>query len=176
MPTPEFILSLREKVGTAPLWLLGCKTVVLREVPGEGGRPTREVLLARRVDTGRWSVPAGIIEPGEEPADTAVREVLEECGVHAVPVRLAGVGTTPLVAYPNGDQTRYLDVVMVLRHQDGQAHVGDEENLEVAWFPLQPEDRTPELSEGHRRALRWALETEPPAAAARFLAGGAEQA
>lgn len=178
MPTPEFILSLRQKVGHESLWLSGCKAVVFRDVQDDCGAAVREVLLARRSDTGGWSVPAGINEPGEEPADTAVREVLEECGVHVRPVRVAGVGTTPHITYPNGDQAQYLDVVLVLDYVGGTAHVGDEENLDVAWFPVRTADRTPEVPDGHRRALRWALETEAldgRTPGVRFLADGTEQ-
>ena len=72
MPTPPFIQELRDRVGTHPLWLSGVTAVVVR---GD------EVLMIRRADNGRWAPVAGIIEPGEHPADTAEREVLEEAGV-----------------------------------------------------------------------------------------------
>jgi ADP-ribose pyrophosphatase YjhB (NUDIX family) len=158
MTTPEFILSLREKIGHERLWLPGVKAVVLRA--GD-----TEVLLVRRADNGRWTVPAGILEPGEEPADTAVREVYEETAVEAVPRRLAGVGTTAEAVYPNGDRAQYLDVVMVLDAVGGEAQVNDDENLEVGWFPV---DRTPALPPLHRRAIEWALAGGP----GRFVADG----
>jgi len=68
MPTPDFVLALREKIGTASLWLSGVTAVVVR---GD------EVLLVRRADTGAWTPVTGIIDPGEEPAVAAVREVEE---------------------------------------------------------------------------------------------------
>ena len=41
------------------------------------------LLLGRRSDNGLWAVVSGILEPGEQPAHAAVREVLEEGGVSA---------------------------------------------------------------------------------------------
>lgn len=55
MPTPEFVLSLREKIGHDLLWLMG----VSGYVEDEQGR----VLLGRRSDTGEWAMVYGINEP-----------------------------------------------------------------------------------------------------------------
>jgi 8-oxo-dGTP diphosphatase len=41
-----------------------------------GGR----VLAARRADVGGWEFPGGKVEPGEDPAAAAVREIAEELG------------------------------------------------------------------------------------------------
>ena len=44
-----------------------------------------KVLLTRRINQpqqGRWSLPAGFVDAGEDPSDAAVRECLEETGLH----------------------------------------------------------------------------------------------
>ncbi|HWS57705.1 MAG TPA: NUDIX domain-containing protein [Actinotalea sp.] len=126
MAVPEFVLRLRRDVGHDLLWLPGVSAVVL----DEDGR----VLLGRRADNGRWAVPSGILEPGEEPAVAIAREVLEETGVRVEVLTLTAVSTTRPVHYPNGDVTQYLDVCFWCRPVGGQAHVADDESLEVAWF------------------------------------------
>ncbi|HEY8590166.1 MAG TPA: NUDIX domain-containing protein [Naasia sp.] len=152
MPVPDFIRTLREKIGTDPLWLVGVSAIVLR---GD------EVLLARRVDTGRWSTVSGIVEPGEHPAITAVREVLEETGVTAEVERLAAVSVSRPITYPNGDRTQYTDLTFRCRYVSGDAVVGDDESLEVAWFPI---DALPELDAGSLRRVHRALSADPAAA------------
>lgn len=156
MATPEFILDLRTKIGTDPLWLPGVKVVLIHE---------HKVLLVRRADNGRWTLPAGILEPGEEPAHAAVREVEEETGVRCRVTRLLGVATTDPAIYPNGDRAQYLDVVMGAAYLGGEARVNDDENLEVAWFALAG---LPEVPPKHARAIAWALE---PRVEGHFIAG-----
>lgn len=174
MATPRFVLELREMIGDHPLWLPGVKGVVLRNNP-ETGLP--EVLVVQRRDNGAWTLPAGILEPGEEPADGIVREVFEETGVVAAPVRLVGVAALPPTRYPNGDQAQYLDVILALDAVGGVACVHDDENLAVAWRRLDAVDDLPPL---HRRAIDWAIDQDPrftPDAdpSARFVAQGPEQ-
>ncbi|WP_147915868.1 NUDIX hydrolase [Ruania zhangjianzhongii] len=153
MPVPEFISALRRHVGTELLWLSGVSAVVR----DEQGR----ILLGRRADTGRWAVPSGILEPGEQPAQAIVREVLEETGIHAEVELLASVFTGERVDYPNGDQAQYLDLTFRCRQVGGAAVVGDDESLEVGWFAA---DSLPEpLTESSRHRIDDALSYDPVA-------------
>jgi 8-oxo-dGTP pyrophosphatase MutT (NUDIX family) len=97
MPIPEFIVELRRAVGTAPLWLAGVTAVTIRD---------DKVLLVKRSDNGAWTPVTGIVEPGENPADCAVREVREETGASAQAVRLAWVHVTRPAVHSNGDQAQ----------------------------------------------------------------------
>jgi len=72
MPIPDFVLELRELVGTRQLWLPAVTAVVRRD---------DEVLLTRRADNGQWAPVTGIVDPGEEPGVAARREAREETGV-----------------------------------------------------------------------------------------------
>lgn len=127
MPTPDFVLNLRAHIGHQMLWLSTAAGVVLDE-----GR----VLLVRRADNGAWTLPGGIIDPAEQPADAAVREVFEETGVVAVPESLASVRVARPATYPNGDQVQYLELVFRCRPVSGAARVNDSESIEVGWYPL----------------------------------------
>jgi 8-oxo-dGTP pyrophosphatase MutT (NUDIX family) len=155
MPVPEFILTLRESIGHAPLWLSGVTAVVAR-----GEESEREVLLVKRSDNGAWTPVTGIVDPGEQPAIAAVREVLEEAGVVVEAVRLAWVHSIPLISYPNGDQAAYLDLTFRMRYVSGEPFAADDENLEARWFSL---NALPELSDDMRTRIRYALDDELPA-------------
>ena len=154
MPVPDFILELRERIGTHPLWLSGVTAVVLR--PGE-------VLLVQRADTGAWTPVTGIIDPGEQPAVAAVREVAEEAAVQARPERLVLVHVTDPVVYANGDRAQYLDLVFRMSWLSGDPYPADGENLAARWFAL---DDLPPLSAGMQRRMAAALDDRPDA---RFL-------
>lgn len=151
MATPDFVLELREKVGHAPLWLTGVTAVVLRD---EG------VLLVRRADNAEWTPVTGIIDPGEQPADAAAREVLEEADIVAEVERLAWVHSLPPMTYANGDQAQYLDFTFRCRWVSGRPHPADGENTDAAWFPL---DALPPLSGDFAERVRLAAQPDGPA-------------
>jgi 8-oxo-dGTP pyrophosphatase MutT (NUDIX family) len=158
MPTPDFILRLREKVGHQELWLSGVSAVVLR---GDG--PDREVLLVKRADNGAWTPVTGIIDPGEPPAVAAEREVLEEADIVAVAERLARVHAEDrVVVYDNGDRSRYLDLTFRCRYVSGEPYPADGENTAAAWFRL---DALPEMRDDQRERVLIAASDE---VAARF--------
>lgn len=133
MPIPDFVVDLRKHIGRAPLWLPGVTAVVHRR---------DEVLLVRRVDNGQWTPITGIVDPGEQPADAAVREVREETGVTIEVEKLSWVNVSEPVVHVNGDRAQYLDHCFLCRYVDGTAHVADDESQDVGWFPV---DALPEM-------------------------------
>ncbi len=145
MATPDFVLALREKIGHDELWLPGVTAVVLRG---------SEVLLVRRADSGAWTPVTGIVDPGEEPAVAAEREVLEEANVVAHVESLSWVKVIDPVTYPNGDRSRYLDLVFRCGWVSGEPFPADGENTEAAWFAL---GSLPEVSADMGERLRIAV-------------------
>lgn len=146
MATPDFILSLREKIGHEPLWLSGITAVVLRE---------DEVLLVRRADDGTWTPVTGIVDPGEQPAFAAAREVLEEADIVAHVDALTWVQVTEPIVYENGDRSQYIDLVFRCSYVSGEPYPADGENSEVAWFPL---DAMPSMSVNMLARVRSAVD------------------
>ncbi|KQX49787.1 MULTISPECIES: NUDIX domain-containing protein [unclassified Streptomyces] len=151
MPTPDFIRTLRETAGRQLLFLPGVSAVVF----DDRGR----VLLGRRSDNGRWAVIGGIVEPGEQPADCAVREVFEETAVRCEVERIVLVETLRKpVVYPNGDTCQFMDVSFRCRAVGGEARVNDEESTEVGWFDV---DDLPEMKRFSYLRIEKALADEP---------------
>lgn len=153
MPTPDFVLDLRAKIGHSLLWLPTATGVVI----DEAGR----LLLGRRADNGAWALPGGIVEPGEEPADAAIREIFEETAVIAEPAALVAVTLSAETTYANGDTVQYLDLLFRCRAVGGSAQVNDSESTAVQWYRL---DELPPVNERTRYRIEAALSGEPHAA------------
>ncbi len=147
MPTPAYILDLRRSHGQGLLLLPGVCAVLIRE-DLEPGRS--HLLLTRRSDTGAWALPAGIVEPGEQPADALERELFEETCVVARAERLAWLGADPDLVYPNGDRCQFITAVFSCAYISGEARVGDDESTAVRWFPI---DALPALDERQRQRI-----------------------
>ncbi|WP_087129840.1 NUDIX hydrolase [Microbacterium esteraromaticum] len=158
MATPEFVLQLREHIGHAPLPLVGATAIVFRD---------EKVLLGKRADNGSWQAIAGIVEPGEEPADAAVRECLEEAGVVVSVDRLALVQRMPRVTHVNGDQVDYMDIVFRCSWVSGEPHPADGELTQVGFYDLADMG---EISAEHRRKIALAVAEDD---AAHFRGGRA---
>ncbi|HZC91637.1 MAG TPA: NUDIX domain-containing protein [Mycobacterium sp.] len=140
MPIPEFIVELRRHIGHAPLWMPGVTAVVVRD---------QQVLLVQRADNHAWTPVTGIVEPGENPADCAVREVLEETGIQAVARRLAWVHVSRPTVHANGDHAQYLDHVFRMDWVAGEPFPADDESLDARWVDLA---KLPQMSvDMHRR-------------------------
>lgn len=156
MATPEFVLALREKIGTAPLPLVGVTAVVFKD---------EKILVGRRADNGERQCVSGIVEPGEEPADAAVRECLEEAGVKVRVTRLALVQQLPRITYAHGDQVDYLDLVFRCDWVSGDPHPADGELTDVGWCGL---GELGDMDQFHVRKIALAIAEDD---AATFLGG-----
>jgi 8-oxo-dGTP pyrophosphatase MutT (NUDIX family) len=148
MPISPYIQDLRTVVGKRLLLLPGVTAVVF----DDAGR----VLLGERSDDGRWALIAGVMDPGEQPAETVVREVFEETAVHVVVERVTSIMTQPPVTYPNGDECEYVDITFRCRAVGGEARVNDDESVAVGWFAI---DELPPIDMLTRHRIDCALRT-----------------
>ena len=128
MPTPAFIARLRTRIGN-DLLLVPTVVVIARDSSGR-------VLLVQDSDSGHWTLPGGIIEPDEVPADAAVREVWEEAAVSVELTRLIGVigGKGCSRTYANGDQLAWVATVFGARITGGTLAADGSETTDARFF------------------------------------------
>ncbi|GAA4600340.1 8-oxo-dGTP diphosphatase [Actinoplanes octamycinicus] len=150
MPASEYVRNLRARVGQEMIMFPTVSAIVLND--------RGEVLLHQRSDNGHWTLIAGLMDPGEQPADALVREVEEETAVQVKIERLAGVVSHD-VTYLNGDQCQMVNIFFRCRAVGGEARVNDTESLAVAWFPL---TALPDLNPFTHRMLALALDDNAP--------------
>ncbi|WP_337059764.1 NUDIX hydrolase [Kineococcus sp. G2] len=93
-----------------------------------------KVLMHRRSDTDRWSIPGGGMEPGESIKDTAVREAREETGYDIEVDRLVGVFSDPhhVVSYDDGEVRQQFSVCFA-GHVIGGSPRLSAETRQVGW-------------------------------------------
>lgn len=120
----------------------------------DGGR----LLLTRREDNGLWCLPGGGLEPGETWSQAAVREVLEETGLHVEVGGVLAVYGDPRIAvvYPDGHRTQIMGVCFRAEPVSGRAGLSDEVT-EVAWLTAAECERLPVVPL-HRPLVRAAFD------------------
>src|SRR5712692_6348592 len=86
-----------DRVGRLGKLRVGCMATIFDETG-------QKVLLTRRMDNGRWCLPAGAMEAGESAAECCAREVLEETGLIVRVSKLIGIYSSPhrLLEYADG--------------------------------------------------------------------------
>ena len=97
------------------------------------GNDKGEMLLVQRADSGVWLYPTGWADVGYSAAEVVVKEVLEETGIEAEPVRLIAVldglrlGFTRIPLY---------SLVFQCRAIGGELKAHPLECRQVGWFAL----------------------------------------
>jgi 8-oxo-dGTP pyrophosphatase MutT (NUDIX family) len=102
------------------------------------------------------------MEPGEEPAESLVREVREETALEVVPERIVGVYSGPdfHVRYGNGDEAMIVSITFACRSLGGEPRINDDESLELRYFAP---DALPAMESRHRMRIEDALRGDPRA-------------
>ncbi len=98
-----------------------------------------------------WTMPGGGLDPGEHPADAAVREVLEETGYHAELGELLGVDSFVIPAAdrvsPSDRPVQALRIVYRARITGGALQVEENGSTDgVAWHTQEEVDALDRVS------------------------------
>lgn len=112
--------------------------------------PDGRIVLVQRRDNGKWSLPGGIIDWGEDIQTSVRRELIEETGLNLVKInRLVGVYSDP------GRDPRFHSICVVVEAEvDGEIQVHDKlEVMNVQAFSLN-DLPIGELSHDHDRQLQ----------------------
>jgi ADP-ribose pyrophosphatase YjhB (NUDIX family) len=114
------------------------------------------VLLGQRSDVMLWAPPSGVVQLGETPAQTVIREVREESGLDVAIERLIGVysGHDFEWTYPNGDQAQIVSMFYACRILGGTLVADRREFISLNFYPR---DRLPPLMPRYVRMVRDAL-------------------
>lgn len=109
------------------------------------------ILLSHWTAGRAWSLPGGGIDPGEDPADAAVREIREETGYEASLGRLIGVDSKIISASERltkrGQPLHALRIVYEASIIGGElTHEADGSSDEARWVPLADLPRLPRVA------------------------------
>jgi 8-oxo-dGTP pyrophosphatase MutT (NUDIX family) len=144
MPMSPYMRGLRELVGTR-LVLIPAVAAIVRDDRGR-------VLLVKTTH-GRWTLPAGAVDPGESPREAVVRETREEAGLEVRPVRLVEAlgGPDLRVTYANGDVIEATVCVFDCEVTGGELACDGVETTEARW--AEPEEAAAALAPAYPAAL-----------------------
>jgi ADP-ribose pyrophosphatase YjhB (NUDIX family) len=133
----DYLEHLRKKIGHDLLLLPSASVVIHNDQKG--------LLVCRHADKNVWVSPGGLIEPGEHPAEAAVRETREETGLVVEITGLFGVygGPDLIVDYPNGDRAAYIATIFRGRTVGGTLRPDGSEILDVRYSTREELARVP---------------------------------
>jgi 8-oxo-dGTP diphosphatase len=112
--------------------------------------PDGRIVLIQRQDTGKWALPGGIVDWGEDIPNTVKRELMEETGLELVKIsRLVGVYSAP-----DRDPRIHSICIVVEADVAGEMHIGDRSEVkDIQAFTLAALPKG-NLSHDHDRQLQ----------------------
>jgi ADP-ribose pyrophosphatase YjhB (NUDIX family) len=120
-----------ERAGKNGKLAVGCSAAVF-------DKNKEHILLIRRGDNGKWAVPGGYMEAGENFSEACAREVYEETGLQVEVERLISVYTNPhlLLEYPDGNRWQLVVLHFETKIIDGELKPS-EESPELNFYTLE---------------------------------------
>lgn len=112
------------------------------------------VLLQRRTDNNKWSIPGGCMELGETTEETAKREVFEETNLVVEGLSIFDVysGEEQHWIYPDKNEVYFINVVYITNRFKGTIKVDGVESKELKFFEV--DDFPIEITPSNKPILR----------------------
>jgi 8-oxo-dGTP pyrophosphatase MutT (NUDIX family) len=134
---PDVLRDANPPPDSAGANVVAVKTATTVSAGGVVVGPDGVLLIARRSSGGelQWTLPKGLVDPGEDVTATAVREVREETGIDALIDSKLGTIDYWFIWKP--EDTRFHKFVhyFLMRPTGGDFSQRDDEAEDVRWFP-----------------------------------------
>ena len=112
-----------------------------------------KILMLKRKDNKKWTLPGGTLDFGESLTDCAIREVMEETGFDVSIQDVVGTYTDGdiRIEYSDGEVRQEFTIVYLGRTNGGNVEL-DDESSEYKWISLN-EVHTLEMAESQKRRI-----------------------